>query len=96
MLPVSRKLSADDFAYIKSDIRTLAETIKVLSNVKKITQANLYWIDMDLLGLPIRVTVGRDFVNGEVELKLRKEDKINKIKLDKLVNEIKKIIKTNS
>ena len=52
--------------------------------------------DMDLLGLPIRVTVGRDFANGEVELKLRKEDKINKVNINKLVDEIKKIIKTNS
>lgn len=51
--------------------------------------------DMDLLGLPIRVTVGRDFVNGEVEVKLRKEDKINKIKIDNLVEEIQDIIKKN-
>ena len=51
--------------------------------------------DMDLLGLPIRVTVGRDFANGEVEVKLRKEDKVNKVKTDKLIDEIQDIIKKN-
>ena len=51
--------------------------------------------DMDLLGLPIRVTVGRDFANGEVEVKLRKEDQVNKVKIDNLVDEIKEIINKN-
>jgi prolyl-tRNA synthetase len=50
---------------------------------------------MDLLGLPIRVTVGRDFANGEVEVKLRKENQVNKVKIDNLVDEIKDIINKN-
>ena len=43
----------------------------------------------------MKYVIGRDFDNGEVEVKLRKEDKVTKVKTDKLVKEIQKIIKKN-
>ena len=48
--------------------------------------------DADLIGLPIRLTVGeRSLKEGGVELKLRHEEDKRSVKLDQVVSEVKKI-----
>ncbi len=48
--------------------------------------------DMDLIGIPIRVTVGKKIANKVVEIKLRTENESRDIEILQLVTEIKKII----
>ena len=47
--------------------------------------------DMDLIGIPIRVVIGKKFNEGIVELKLREESEAKEIKTDDLLKEIKKL-----
>ena len=49
--------------------------------------------DMDLIGIPIRVTVGKKLSDGIVELKLRKEENFTEIKTDEVIDKIKDICK---
>lgn len=49
--------------------------------------------DMDLIGIPIRVTVGKKYVDGLVELKLRHESEFTEVETTKVVDKIKEIIK---
>lgn len=48
--------------------------------------------DMELIGIPIRVTIGKKIADGEVELKLRTSDAVEVIKKDDILNKIKEII----
>lgn len=48
--------------------------------------------DMDLIGIPIRITIGRDISNDIVEFKLRKEKDSKNVKYNELVQEIEKLI----
>lgn len=52
--------------------------------------------DIDLMGIPLRITVGQNYVNGEVELKQRTSFMTEYIKVDNIINEVKSIIKKNS
>lgn len=45
--------------------------------------------DMDLIGIPLRITVGRDVEQGEVELKERKTGTEQKLKREDILNVIK-------
>ncbi len=49
--------------------------------------------DMDLIGTPIRITVGRGLQDGEVEFKLRSEQTAKNVKIESLIEEIKSNIK---
>ena len=49
--------------------------------------------DMDLIGIPIRVTVGKKLSDGIVELKLRKEDSFTEVKTIDVIDKIKDICK---
>ena len=49
--------------------------------------------DMDLIGIPIRVTVGKSFNDGKVEIKLRNEKDFKEINKDELIEELKKLVK---
>ena len=51
--------------------------------------------DMDLIGIPIRIVVGKKIVDDLVEIKLRNESESKDIKIDETVNYIKDIIKDN-
>ena len=55
-------------------------------------RAGVKFNDMDLLGIPFRVTVGRAFKDGEVEFKLRRDSDSTNISTDKIVETIKKAI----
>ena len=49
--------------------------------------------DIDLIGIPIRVTLGKGYNDKKVELKLRSEDTSKEVLIDDIISEIKKIIK---
>ena len=49
--------------------------------------------DMDLIGIPIRITIGKKFTEGKVELKLRNKEEIKEIEQASIINELKNIIK---
>ena len=49
--------------------------------------------DMDLIGIPIRVTIGRKFNDGIVELKLRDQNEMKEVAVDDLLEELKKMTK---
>ncbi len=48
--------------------------------------------DMDLIGIPIRITIGKSLENGEVEVKLRSETTSYNVKTTEIIDHIKKII----
>ena len=50
--------------------------------------------DMDLIGIPIRITIGKKYNEGKVELKLRNKEEIKEINLNDVTEEIKNIIKS--
>ena len=49
--------------------------------------------DMDLIGTPIRLTVGKKIGDGKIEMKLRKEDNIQEIDLNTAVDTVSEIIR---
>ena len=49
--------------------------------------------DMDLIGIPIRITIGKKLVDGKVELKLRTEDEAKDVETSEVINIVKDIIK---
>ena len=48
--------------------------------------------DMDLIGIPIRITIGKKYSDGLVELKLRKDDKATEVEIDSLISKVKEMI----
>ena len=48
--------------------------------------------DLDLIGVPIRITVGQNYSSGEVELKLRNSFMTEFIDTKDIVNKVKKIV----
>lgn len=48
--------------------------------------------DMDLIGVPIRVTVGKKFVEGQVEFRMRRESESTDVEISELVNKIKETV----
>ena len=51
--------------------------------------------DIDLIGIPIRITVGKKISEDIVELKLRKEQEAKDCKIENIVEEVKNIINEN-
>ena len=49
--------------------------------------------DMDLIGIPIRITVGKKVSDNLVELKMRTEDESKDYSVDEVINTIKEIVK---
>ena len=49
--------------------------------------------DMDLIGIPIRVTIGDNFESGKVEIKLREEQDSKEVSKDDLIKEIENLVK---
>lgn len=52
-------------------------------------RAGFKFKDSDLLGIPMRITVGKDIVDGKVEFKLRKEADKEIISVDEVLNRVK-------
>lgn len=56
-------------------------------------RAGVKFNDADLLGIPMRLTIGaRGVKNGVAELKLRRSDETNELPLDDLVNQIQAVV----
>ena len=56
------------------------------------TRAGVKFNDADLIGIPIRITVGKKVTDNQVEVKLRSSNEVNLVNLDELSNFIKKAI----
>ena len=56
-------------------------------------RAGVKFNDMDLIGIPIRITIGKKYNEDIVELKLRKEQEIKEININNIIEEINNIIK---
>ena len=48
---------------------------------------------MDLIGIPLRITVGKKVSENEVELKQRNSDNVEIVNIDNIIDTIKEIIK---
>lgn len=70
------------------------ENIKVLVDDRD-ERAGVKFNDVDLIGIPIRIVVGKSLLNNEVEIKLRKEENSTNIKITEVIETIKEIIKNN-
>lgn len=51
-------------------------------------RAGVKFNDMDLIGIPIRITIGKALDNGQVEVKLRTENEVKLVALDDLMDYI--------
>jgi prolyl-tRNA synthetase len=56
-------------------------------------RAGVKFNDADLVGIPLRVTVGRGAADGIVELKERKSGEMTEVKIDDVVAKIAEIVK---
>ena len=75
---------------IYSDI--ISSGIEVLYDDRK-ASPGFKFADADLIGLPVRVTVGKSFFqNGEIELKARNSEEMIKVKKDELIDKIKSFL----
>ena len=55
-------------------------------------RAGVKFKDADLIGFPIRITVGKTIQEGLVEFKTRKDNNMIKLPIDKVVEECQKIL----
>lgn len=57
-------------------------------------RAGVKFKDADLVGIPIRITVGKKASEGMVEFKLRKESEVNELLIEEAINKAKSIIES--
>ena len=87
---------SDTFKYAKNLYNKLnSQGIDTLLDDRK-ESVGVKFNDIDLMGIPIRITVGQNYSNGEVELKQRTSFMTEFIKVENIINEVKTIIKKNS
>lgn len=88
VIPVNAKNEVQ--SNLSSEITSILEGAgyKVLEDDRK-ERAGVKFADSDLIGLPIRVTVGKKADEGIVEIKLRKTGETLEVKTDELLNSIK-------
>lgn len=75
---------------------------ELYSNLKKLgidvlmddrnERAGVKFKDADLLGIPMRVTVGKKINEGQVEFKLRREEEIQVINIDNVLDTVKAVM----
>ena len=68
------------------------EGIEVLLDDRN-ERAGVKFNDADLLGFPVRITVGRDAADGKVEYKLRKDEEAELITVEEAVQRAVTFIK---
>ena len=49
-------------------------------------RAGVKFNDMDLIGVPVRITVGKTIENGQVEVKLRNEKDVQLVNIDEVLD----------
>jgi len=93
-------ISLEDDKNIKSNAEDLynlleKEGVEVLWDERDDVSAGVKFNDADLIGIPIRIVVSkRSLGTGGAELKLRREEKSEIVKMDKVIDTVKKKIKT--
>ena len=55
-------------------------------------RAGVKFNDMELIGIPIRITIGKKITDGEIEIKLRTESEAKIVKIENVLEEIKKFL----
>jgi prolyl-tRNA synthetase len=59
-------------------------------------RAGVKFKDSELIGIPMRITVGKDIVDGKVEFKLRKSEEKEVISLDEIKSRVEaEFVKNN-
>jgi prolyl-tRNA synthetase len=56
-------------------------------------RAGVKFNDLDLIGIPVRITVGNGVANGQVEFKLRKEAEAKNVSIDEIIPLVVKTVK---
>ena len=56
-------------------------------------RAGVKFNDIELIGIPLRITIGRDVEHNEVEFKVRSEEESTKLKRDDILSHIQSLIK---
>jgi prolyl-tRNA synthetase len=56
-------------------------------------RAGVKFNDADLIGIPIRITVGKKIKDGIVEFKLRNSSEVKEIKVEEVYDEVLKVFK---
>ncbi|WP_035292602.1 proline--tRNA ligase [Clostridium sp. KNHs214] len=69
-----------------------AEGIEVILDDRK-ERAGVKFKDADLIGIPVRITVGKKIKDGQVEFKLRKNDDLEVIKIEEVLFKVKETLK---
>ncbi|MCX7904548.1 MAG: His/Gly/Thr/Pro-type tRNA ligase C-terminal domain-containing protein, partial [Caloramator sp.] len=59
-------------------------------------RAGVKFNDADLIGIPIRITVGKKIKDGIVEFKLRNSSEVKEVKVEEVYNEVLKVFKENN
>lgn len=88
IVPISDKKSEQVEAAEKLYSELKKEGIEVLLDDRK-ERPGVKFKDADLIGIPIRVTVGRGISDGLVEYKLRKNNEKEEVKFSEVINKIK-------
>jgi prolyl-tRNA synthetase len=57
-------------------------------------RAGVKFKDADLIGFPLRITCGKTLADGEVELKIRKTNEMQKVKTDEIVSVVQQLVNT--
>ena len=56
-------------------------------------RAGVKFNDMDLIGIPVRITIGKKINDNIVEIKLRNAEESKECKSEDIINEVQNIIK---
>ena len=48
--------------------------------------------DMDLIGIPVRITIGKKINDGMLEIKMRNEENATECKLEDAIEKVKEIV----
>ncbi|URZ08268.1 proline--tRNA ligase [Clostridium felsineum] len=92
-------------AVFKSE-EQMAEAEKIYNELKKIgvdalldnrnERAGVKFKDADLIGIPMRITVGKKISEGKVEFKCRNSEEVEVLDLDKVISRVKDEFEKNS
>lgn len=94
VIPVNAK-NADQMKVARAVTTALEEAgLEVLLDDRK-ERAGVKFADSDLIGLPLRVTVGKKASEGIVEVKIRKTGETIEVKEAELVNTVQILLKNN-
>ena len=73
----------------------LKKGVDVLIDDRADTRPGVKFKDADLLGIPVRVTIGKKSIaDGKVELKLRSESESKNVDVDKAAEKIADLVKS--